>query len=232
MKICWRCRNFICGEGGALALNRPDMIERAEILRDKGTNRRRFLRGQVDKYTWVDIGSSYVPSEICCAFLCAQLEQMRSITARRRMLYERYVQGLRPLVEAGHLSVPHVPADRGANYHMFPVLVADSATREELLAFLRRQAIQAVFHYIPLHSSPMGRQLGCDRDLPITDSVSERLVRLPLYFEITPAEQSRVVAALLEFFDMEAETPEEAAQMSWQRLSSTSLIALDERLPA
>src|SRR5262249_47499637 len=133
---CWsfhETKNFICGEGGALTLNDPQLIERAEILRDKGTNRRQFLRGHVDKYTWFDIGSSYVPSETCSAFLFAELEQLDAITERRRQIYDVYRNELAPLAAAGRLEIPHIPADCRTNHHLFYILLPTAAARNELL---------------------------------------------------------------------------------------------------
>jgi dTDP-4-amino-4,6-dideoxygalactose transaminase len=187
-------KNYICGEGGALCVNDPSLVERAEILRDKGTNRRQFFRGQVDKYTWVDVGSSYVPSEICCAFLYAQLELMDSIQERRRSIYEYYREHLTPLEQEGLLRLPRVPAECKTNYHIFYVLAPDAATRDGLMHHLKQCGILAVFHYIPLHSAPMGLKLGYrEGQLPVTEDLSARLLRLPLYHEITEAEQAEVV---------------------------------------
>lgn len=200
---CWsfhETKNYICGEGGAIALNDPRLIDRAEILRDKGTNRRQFLRGQVDKYTWVDVGSSYVPSEICSAFLYAQLEQLDAITERRRQIYEVYLNELSPLAAAGLLEVPHIPADCRTNHHLFYILLPTAAERNELLERFRGQGIFAVFHYVPLHSSPMGQKFGYrEGQLPVTEDVSARLVRLPLFHDIRPEEQARVIAEITAF---------------------------------
>jgi dTDP-4-amino-4,6-dideoxygalactose transaminase len=188
-------KNYMCGEGGALCINDPALVERAEIIRDKGTNRRQFFRGEVDRYTWVDIGSSYVPSEICCAFLYAQLEMMEEITRRRRDVYELYQQSLQPIEDEGLARLPRVPENCAANYHLFYLLLPEAATRAALLEHLRGRDIHAVFHYVPLHSSPMGRQFGYEEgDLPVTENVSERLVRLPMSYTITVEEQMRVVS--------------------------------------
>jgi dTDP-4-amino-4,6-dideoxygalactose transaminase len=187
-------KNVICGEGGALCINDPALLERAEILRDKGTNRKQYFRGQVDKYTWVDVGSSYVPSEICSAFLYGQLEMMEEITNVRRRHYEFYRQELRALEEEGLLRLPQVPPGCQSNYHMFYVILPHQEARDALMIHLQNQQILAVFHYVPLHSSPMGRAQGCrEGDLPITEDMSRRLLRLPLYHEITTEEQVRVV---------------------------------------
>jgi dTDP-4-amino-4,6-dideoxygalactose transaminase len=187
-------KNFISGEGGALCVNRPDLVERAEILRDKGTNRQKFFRGQVDKYTWVDVGSAYVPSELVGAFLFGQLEMMQAISDRRRQIYEYYQQSLQPLADEGLVRLPTVPEGCTQNFHLFYLLTRDAKTRDGLLAHLNSRGIGAVFHYVPLHSSPMGRKLGCDsRPLPVTDAVSARLIRLPFYYTITADEQADVV---------------------------------------
>jgi dTDP-4-amino-4,6-dideoxygalactose transaminase len=187
-------KNYICGEGGALCINSPELLERAEIIRDKGTNRRKFMRGVVDKYTWVDIGSSYVPSEICCAFLYAQLELLDPIAERRREIYQTYQQHLEPLEAAGLLRLPRIPEDCDSNYHMFYLLLADQPTRDGLMTHLREHGILAVFHYVPLHSSPMGQKFGNrEGDLPLTEDLSRRLVRLPFYYTLTEDEQMEVV---------------------------------------
>jgi len=194
-------KNYISGEGGALCINRPELVERAEIIRDKGTNRQKFFRGLVDKYTWVDIGSSYVPSELVGAFLYGQLEMMGPISDRRREIYEYYRTHLEPLRAEGFLQLPFTPQDCSANYHMFYVLAKDGATRDALMEHLRKQGISAVFHYVPLHSSPVGQRLGGNaRPLPVTDSTSARLLRLPFYYTITQEEQAEVVKQITAFF--------------------------------
>lgn len=194
-------KNYICGEGGALCINDPSLVERAEILREKGTDRSKFHRGQVDKYTWVDVGSSYLPSEIACAFLYAQLEQLEDIDALRREVCQRYQTLLQPLAEKNYLQLPIVPLECTSNHHMFYFLVKDGTVRERLLAWLRERGITAVFHYVPLHSSPMGKRLGLTTGaLPVTDSLSERLVRLPLYCELTAQDQAWLVEQVAAFF--------------------------------
>jgi dTDP-4-amino-4,6-dideoxygalactose transaminase len=193
-------KNYICGEGGALCLNDPALIERAEIIRDKGTNRKQFFRGQVDKYTWVDVGSSYVPSEICSAFLYAQLEILDTISQRRRRIYQFYRKHLKCYEAEGLLRLPVTPEDCEGNYHLFYVLLPDQATRDGLLAHLNRNNIHAVFHYVPLHSSPMGQKFGYSPgDLPVTEDLSARLLRLPMYYEITEEEQNMVVDKIGDF---------------------------------
>jgi dTDP-4-amino-4,6-dideoxygalactose transaminase len=193
-------KNYICGEGGAICINSPEYVERAEIIRDKGTNRRQFFRGQVDKYTWVDIGSSYVPSEICCAFLYAQLELLDAITERRRKIYQFYQESLEPLQTEGLLRLPIMPEGCKTNYHLFYILLPDMETRDGLMAYLKENDILAVFHYVPLHNSPMGKQMGYrDGQLPVTEDLSARLLRLPFYHEITEDEQSRVVTRIAQY---------------------------------
>lgn len=199
-------KNYVSGEGGALCINAPEFIERAEIIREKGTNRSQFFRGEVDKYTWVDVGSSYIPAEIVCAFLLAQLEAMDVITARRRDIYQFYRQNLSPLQEREWLTIPQPPSGCESNYHMFYVLLRDGKTRDDVMAHLKRNGISAVFHYIPLHSSVMGEKFGYkEGDLPLTEDLSARLLRLPFFPEITEGEQSRVVRCLSEFFERASE---------------------------
>lgn len=199
-------KNYICGEGGALCINDPDLLERAEIIRDKGTNRSRFFRGLVDKYTWVDVGSSYVPSEIASAFLWGQLELLETIADRRRKIYECYLKELAPMEERRLLRLPRIPDECTSNYHLFYVLLNSPEDRNSLLSHLRALGIHAVFHYIPLHSSPMGVRFGGkESDLPHTEELSRRLLRLPFYFDITGDEQRRVTDALCTFLN--AHTP-------------------------
>ncbi len=193
-------KNYICGEGGALCVNDPDKIDRAEIIREKGTNRSRFFRGMVDKYTWVDIGSSYVPSEISSAFLYGQLELRDSIAARRREIYTCYQFHFQRLEDEGLLRLPRIPDGCETNYHMFYLLLPDLKTRTELIAHLKEQGILAVFHYVPLHTAPVGQQYGYrEGDLPVTEDLSERLVRLPFYHDLTEQDQMQVVNEVTRF---------------------------------
>ncbi|MCA9073884.1 MAG: dTDP-4-amino-4,6-dideoxygalactose transaminase [Planctomycetaceae bacterium] len=192
-------KNYICGEGGALCINDPRFIERAEIIRDKGTNRQRFFRGEVDKYTWVDVGSSYVPSEICSAFLYGQLELLDTIARRRREIYEFYGRLLEPLAVRGLLELPQIPADCQSNYHMFYILLPTQELRDSVMDRLRGEGITAVFHYIPLHSSPMGIQLGThETKLPVTENLSGRLLRLPFFYSISDEEVQNVTDVISE----------------------------------
>ena len=191
-------KNFICGEGGALCINDPELISRAEIIRDKGTNRQQLFRGEVDKYTWVDVGSSYVPSEISSAFLFGQLEEMERISQRREEIYEIYHVGLRDAAERGELVLPTIPEGCISNHHMFYVLVRDNETRNRILGIMSEAGVRAVFHYVPLHSSPVGVQFRQGSTMKQTDSCSERLIRLPFYYSISSSEQERVIATLCE----------------------------------
>ena len=173
-------KNFTCGEGGAILINDPDLIERAEIIREKGTNRSRFFRGMVDKYTWVDIGSSYLPSDILAAFLYAQLEQWQTIQAKRQHIWSSYYAGLSEWAAQGGVQLPFIPADCCEQaYHMFYMLLPDLKRRQALIQYLRSQGILSVFHYLPLHLSEMGLRMGGKiGDCPVTESVSDRLIRL------------------------------------------------------
>jgi dTDP-4-amino-4,6-dideoxygalactose transaminase len=190
-------KNVTCGEGGALIINDRDWVERAEILQEKGTNRSQFFRGQVDKYTWVELGSSFLTSEINAAYLWAQLEAADEITARRLEIWHAYHERFARLEAAGRARRPVVPDGCEHNAHMYYLLLEDVETRVRLIADLRKQGIQAVFHYIPLHSSPAGRRFGrAQRRLGVTDRVSECLVRLPLWVAMSDAEIERVCEAV------------------------------------
>ncbi len=194
-------KNFSCGEGGALIVNDPRFVARAEIIREKGTNRSRFFRGEVDKYTWVDVGSSYVLGDLLAAFLLAQLEERHDIQARRRTLWERYATSLASLARSHGLGLPHVPPHCEQAYHMFYLLTRNPAERTALIAHLKARHIHAVFHYVPLHLSDMGRRCGGRAgQCPVTEDISERLLRLPFYNAMTPAEQDAVIEAVLAFY--------------------------------
>jgi len=178
-------KNIISGEGGALLINDTQFDHRAEIIREKGTNRNQFFRGQVDKYTWVDIGSSYLPSEIVAAFLWAQMEEANAITRRRLDIWNLYHSALENLEEKGLLRRPSIPIHCTHNAHMYYIILPTPKARTEFISRLKKSDISAVFHYIPLHSSPMGVKLGGEnQSLPITENLSERLVRLPLWLGI------------------------------------------------
>lgn len=178
-------KNIISGEGGALTLNRADLIERAEIIREKGTDRSRFLRGQVDKYTWVDIGSSFLPGELIAAFLYGQLEKAETILQRRLALFDRYSRAFADYEATGRLGLPHAPPDTEGNGHMFYLMLRDSEDRDAFIAHMRAAGIITPFHYVPLHSAPAGLRYGrSDGNLPVTVETSARLVRLPMFFRL------------------------------------------------
>ncbi len=194
-------KNFSCGEGGAILINQSDLQSRAEILREKGTDRSRFFRGEVDKYTWQDIGSSFLPSEIIAAFLYAQLEQAENINAARMQLWIRYRDELTALEELGVFRLPKIPDYSGHNAHMFYFLVETKEIRSKLLRFLVDQGVSAVFHYVPLHTAPMGCKLGYKPGmLPVTEDLSERLVRLPLFVGLSNTDQDFVINKVKQFF--------------------------------
>jgi dTDP-4-amino-4,6-dideoxygalactose transaminase len=193
-------KNFTCGEGGALLINDPQYVERAEIIREKGTNRSRFFRGQIDKYTWVDIGSSYLPSDMLAAYLYAQFEAEEEIQAGRRRIWEHYAENLSGWAQAHDVRLPVVPAHCEQPYHMFYILMSSLEQRQRLIAHLKEQDILSVFHYLPLHLSDMGRSFGGKPgDCPVTEDVSDRLLRLPFYVELSESQQGRVVAAIQSF---------------------------------
>lgn len=194
-------KNFSMGEGGALLINDPACVERAEIMREKGTDRSRFMRGQVDKYTWVDYGSSYLPSDINAAYLWGELEHADQITADRLASWEAYRVALAPLAERGLLELPQVPAGCTHNAHMFYVKLADLEERTAFIQFLRDREIWSVFHYVPLHSAPAGLRFGrFDGEDAYTTRESERLARLPLYYGLARADLDAVVQAAYDFF--------------------------------
>ena len=194
-------KNFNCGEGGALLINDPTYAERAEIIREKGTNRSRFFRGQVDKYTWVDVGSSYLPSDILAAILYAQLEYRERIQLKRRRVWEFYFGQFCGWIKSFGVRLPVVPTYCEQSYHMFYLLMPSLDMRQRLIQHLRSQGILSVFHYVPLHTSEMGRHFGGkEGDCPVTEEVSDRLVRLPFYNDLAEGEQVRIVHAVREFF--------------------------------
>ena len=193
-------KNFTCGEGGALLINDPQYIERAEVIREKGTNRSRFFRGQVDKYTWVDVGSSYLPSDILAAFLYAQMEARECIQSKRRHIWERYDESLKDWAESSGVKMPTVPAHCEQPYHMYYLLMPSLEKRQAFIKYLNEYDINSVFHYLPLHVSEMGRQFGGKPgDCPVTECLSDRLVRLPFYNDLTFEEQTRVIDRITGF---------------------------------
>lgn len=198
-------KNFTCGEGGALLINDDSLIERAEIIREKGTNRSQFFRGQVDKYTWRDLGSSYVMSDLLAAFLLAQFEQHLQIQEARKRIWERYNRGLQPWAANFGIGTPRVPSHCEQAYHMYYILMPSLQSRQALITHLKSRGILSVFHYLPLHLSEMGRKLGGRvGDCPVTEDLSDRLLRLPFYRTLGVDEQETVIDALSEF------TPDEA----------------------
>lgn len=197
-------KNLSMGEGGAILVNDPAFAERAEIIREKGTNRARFFRGQVDKYTWVDVGSSYLPSDLNAAYLWGQLEAADSISADRLATWARYREAFEPLAERGLVGLPCVPDGCAHNAHMFYLKLRDLAQRTAFISFLKECGVQACFHYVPLHSSPAGLRFGrFDGADEHTTSESERLVRLPLYYGMAPEDLDAVIAAVCAFFEGE-----------------------------
>jgi dTDP-4-amino-4,6-dideoxygalactose transaminase len=193
-------KNFICGEGGALLINDRQFIERAEIIREKGTNRSRFFRGQVDKYTWVDIGSSFLPADILAAFLYAQLEARQEIQAKRQNIWEYYYENLQSWANTWGIRLPIIPSYCEQSYHMFYILLPSLEDRSALINHLKDRGILSVFHYLPLHLSDMGQKFGgAVGDCPVTEYVSDRLLRLPFYNDLTELDQAKVVEAICEF---------------------------------
>ena len=182
-------KNYICGEGGAILINKEEYIERAEIIREKGTNRNKFFRGEIDKYTWIDIGSSYIGSDLLAAYLWAQFEKLDELQQRRERIYRQYYKGLINLEEEGLLRLPTIPSYSKSNFHMFYIILKNESLRNKLLKRLKQLKIGAVFHYIPLHISPMGLKLGYKKgDFPITEDLAKRIVRLPFYYELSDSD--------------------------------------------
>ncbi len=190
-------KNVISGEGGALLINDERFLDRAEIIREKGTNRSQFFKGQVDKYTWVDIGSSYLPGEVIAAFLWAQLEESESITNKRLQIWDKYYAELATMEDQGFLKRPIIPAHCQHNAHMFYVLLESLEARTNLINHLRDQDIYSVFHYVPLHSSPAGKKYGrSDCSMTNTDNLADRILRLPMWLGLTEQEQDKIVLAI------------------------------------
>jgi dTDP-4-amino-4,6-dideoxygalactose transaminase len=193
-------KNVICGEGGALVVNDPQYVERAETLREKGTNRSQFIRGQVDKYTWVDVGSSYLPSDILAAFLYAQLEKYEHIKTMRNRIWDSYREQLSDWAEDHGVQMPSVPPYCEQPYHMFYLVMPSLKSRDGLIEHLRARGILSVFHYSPLHLSPMGKKFGGHvGQCPVSERISDCLLRLPLYNDLSEPEQTEVIAAICSF---------------------------------
>lgn len=193
-------KNVSCGEGGALILNDPALVERAEVLREKGTNRSRFFRGEVDKYTWTDIGSSYLPSDLLAAFLFGQLEKSAETQVRRRQIWDRYYAGLESWANARGVLLPQVPPHCEHPAHLFHILLRSLHERQALISHLRNHGVHAVFHYLPLHLSEMGQRFGGKKgDCPVAEDVSDRLLRLPLFTSLSEEDQDRVLGAVRSF---------------------------------
>lgn len=191
-------KNVVCGEGGALLINDERLISRAETLREKGTNRSQFVRGEVDKYTWVDLGSSYLPSELTAAFLLAQLDEVDRLTQRRRAIWDTYYTLLEDTAAAGQLSRMQVPASCQPNAHMFYVLLANATQREHAMQAMKDRGIQTTFHYVPLHTAPAAAWFGPPPSLPVTEDSWQRLLRLPLYADLKPEQADLVARSLTE----------------------------------
>ena len=195
-------KNFTCGEGGALLINDPQYTERAEIIREKGTNRSRLFRGEVDKYTWIDVGSSYLPSDMLAGFLYAQLEARDHIQEHRRRIWEYYDTHLKDWAQKHSVRLPVIPKHCEQPYHMFYMIMPSHEDRQALISYLKSHGIDSVFHYLPLHLSDMGIRLGGKkRNCPITEDISNRLVRLPFYNELSVAEQEIIVDAIFNFYN-------------------------------
>jgi len=193
-------KNFSCGEGGAILINDANFNQRAEILREKGTNRSQFFRGEIDKYTWVDVGSSYLPSDLLAAFLRAQLEHRDQIQSKRRRNWEIYARELASWAETNSVHLPIVPAECEQSYHMFYVLMPSFESRQALISHLAGSGILAVFHYLPLHLSPMGLRFGGRQgDCPVTEDLADRLLRLPFFTGMSSPEQAQVIDAVRAF---------------------------------
>ncbi len=193
-------KNFTCGEGGALLINDDRYVERAEIIREKGTNRSRFFRGQVDKYTWIDRGSSYLPSDMLAAFLLAQLEHRDEVQTTRRRVWEYYAEHLGVWAAERGVGLPSVPSHCEQPYHMFYIVLPSLQERTALIAHLKDKGILSVFHYLPLHLSPVGVRWGYDKGAcPVTEDTSDRLLRLPFYNDLTESDQEYIVSAIKEF---------------------------------
>ncbi|MFP4369341.1 MAG: dTDP-4-amino-4,6-dideoxygalactose transaminase [Bacteroidota bacterium] len=195
-------KNVISGEGGAIIVNDYKYYERAEIIREKGTNRSKFFRGEVDKYTWVDEGSSYLPSDIIAAYLYAQLENIDKITSKRKKIFQYYHEGLKNAEDSGKLRRPIIPQHTDPNYHLYYILLNDSGIRDKLMYYLREKNIYSVFHYLPLHQSVYAKKHGLfEGRLPATENISRRLLRLPFFYDLDEKAQEKVISTIYSFFE-------------------------------
>ncbi|MEM9281871.1 MAG: dTDP-4-amino-4,6-dideoxygalactose transaminase [Verrucomicrobiota bacterium] len=193
-------KNFSCGEGGALIINDERLIERAEVIREKGTNRSRFFRGEIDKYSWVDLGSSYVVSDVLAALLYGQLDERDKILAKRKEIWNRYFSGLKDWADRIGAELPHVPKDCEQGFHLFYMIMPTLELRQRLIEFLKQKGVAAVFHYVPLHLSEFASRWGSEKaDCPVSSNVSDRLIRLPFYYNLSESELNRVISAVQEF---------------------------------
>ena len=193
-------KNFSCGEGGALIINDASFVDRAEIIREKGTNRSRFFRGQIDKYTWVDMGSSYLPSDILSAILYSHFEEADKIQSTRRHIWETYYERLKAWAAENNVRLPYIPDHCEQSYHIFYLLFPNLEKRQAFIRFMKENDILTVFHYVPLHTADMGRGFGYKQgDLPVTEAISDSLVRLPLFNSMTDAEQEKIIQAILTY---------------------------------
>jgi dTDP-4-amino-4,6-dideoxygalactose transaminase len=194
-------KNIISGEGGALIVDDDSLIPRAEIIREKGTNRTVFFRGEVDKYTWIDVGSSYLPSDIIAAYLYAQLEESEAITSRRMNIWQQYNQFFLMYEQAGIIRRPVIPSECGHNAHIYYLLFNNLKERTDFISYLKHQGIQSVFHYVPLHNSPAGEKFGkTPFDMPVTERIGDTLVRLPLYYDLSQADIGKILSTAERYF--------------------------------
>ena len=193
-------KNISCGEGGALLINDSNFIERAEIIREKGTNRSRFFRGQIDKYSWVDIGSSFLPSDILAAILLSHLEESQNIQRKRKEIWETYDHVLKEWAHDNNVKQPNIPDHCEQSYHMYYLLLPNSNTRQAFIRHLKGRGVHSVFHYVPLHASEMGAKYGyAEGDFPVTEKISSCLVRLPMYYDLSPVDLAQINQAIMEF---------------------------------
>jgi len=193
-------KNISCGEGGALLINDSSYIERSEIIREKGTNRSRFFRGQIDKYSWVDVGSSFLPSDILAAILLSHLEELNNIQTKRKEIWDTYDHALKKWAHNNKVMQPFVPDYCEQSYHMYYLLLPNLDTRQKFIQYLKSNGIHSVFHYVPLHTSEMGKKYGyIEGSLPVTEDISNRLVRLPMYFDLTSKDLEKINQAVINF---------------------------------